>query len=621
MRPKGLIGLGVVVLIVGLLFYVLSDDFIEHQLEDAGESLVGAKVEIDHLHFSLLGLEISWDGLQVANPNDTWENLFQTGSTAFDMDVVPLARKKININLIQLTDVRVGTKRATDGALPPKAEKHEPGMVDDAAASLKKQVSSAPVLNLGILKKKVNVDSLMKLVDIQSVRKIAGLEKLAETTKQKWKTSLKEFDPQNDLVKAEKQIDELKTQDLKGLDNLLSAAKKSKNIYDTLNGLKKDIEQRKKQFFTDFSILHNNYKMIDNWVKIDINAIKSKANLGEFTKQSMGTMLFGQKLTLPLVGWLKYIDTARKYMPVARQFASAGKVENPPRMQGQDIRFPITTHDPNFLIEQIRLSAASNHEDTSQVISVSGDIKGITSDQKIYGRPLTFALKAGLPNSRDYTASGKIDHTGKIPEEEFTIKAANVPIGNISLPPRTYLPSRINIRKGDLSAAFNLVGNNVNFNFVLNAKPVQFFIPDSLKRNDVISGVTESVFHSIDLLQLAAKVSGPVNDLSLSIHSNIDKILAERISGIIGESLKSARAEINRRVNSLVGPKKLQAEALIKNTEQNVTSKLNELESRINRELDEVKAKKAELDQKVKAEKEKAKAGVKKKLKNLFKKN
>ena len=88
MRPKGMIALLILVVLFGAVLYLLSGKLIERVLEKAGESAVGAKVEIDNLKFNLAELSISLDRLQVTNPNDTWKNLFETGRMSFDMEEI-----------------------------------------------------------------------------------------------------------------------------------------------------------------------------------------------------------------------------------------------------------------------------------------------------------------------------------------------------------------------------------------------------------------------------------------------------------------------------------------------------------------------------------------------------
>ena len=59
MRPKGVFGLVVVILLLVRITYLISDDLIETGIERSGESIIGARVEIDNLKFSLATLAIS----------------------------------------------------------------------------------------------------------------------------------------------------------------------------------------------------------------------------------------------------------------------------------------------------------------------------------------------------------------------------------------------------------------------------------------------------------------------------------------------------------------------------------------------------------------------------------
>ena len=118
MRKKFLLIVLVPLVIVSLIVYIFIDSWITSGLEYAGEKAVGAKVEIDGLHVHLFPLGIEWASMQVANPNDTWKNLFQTGKVSFNIDTGQLLRGKYIVNLVELKDFIVGTKRTTDGALP-----------------------------------------------------------------------------------------------------------------------------------------------------------------------------------------------------------------------------------------------------------------------------------------------------------------------------------------------------------------------------------------------------------------------------------------------------------------------------------------------------------------------
>jgi len=70
-RNKGLIALGIVLAFIILISLIFSDIWIEKELENIGDQLIGAKVEIDNLDFSFTELYLSWRRLQVTNPKNT----------------------------------------------------------------------------------------------------------------------------------------------------------------------------------------------------------------------------------------------------------------------------------------------------------------------------------------------------------------------------------------------------------------------------------------------------------------------------------------------------------------------------------------------------------------------
>ncbi len=620
MRTKGIIGLLVVVAIIGAVFYFLSDKFIENTIEELATDMLGAQVEIDNLDFSLAGLSISMDRLQATNPNDTWKNLFETGRLAFDMEVAPLARKKINIKEVTVADIRLGTKRQTDGKLEKPKAAEEPGWFGDATAGLKKQVVEAPVLNLGILKKKVNVDSLLSAFDIQTLRKIDSARKDADATFNNWDKTLAEFRPQEDLAKIAKDIEALKAKKVSNASDLLSAAEKSRGIIATLNALKKDVAAKKKAATSDLRRVSTIFSEVDNWLADDFNSIKAKANIGEFSAQNIGTMLFGEVVVNPVLQWLGYINMGRKYMPIAQKFMASGKVEKPPRFAGQNIKFPLLNNQPEFLLENILVSAATNQDDTSHVLSLSGEMHGITSQPKVYGSPLTFALNADMPGSNSYNVSGELDHTGEEEIDRFRVTATGVRLGNIALPEKPYLPNRIAADTGNITATLGLVGDKLDVKIEFKANPVKFDFADAGPDNSSVFKMTRSVFDSIDELTFVAGISGSANNLSLKISSNIDAILAERIKGVVGESARLARSEIHKKLVQQIAPRKQAALTFVSKNKARITGELDRVEQSIDEQLQVVNTKLKEVEAEINNKKDQGVKDVKDKLKGLFKK-
>jgi len=303
-------------------------------------------------------------------------------------------------------------------------------------------------------------------------------------------------------------------------------------------------------------------------------------------------------------------------MPVAQQFLASGKVEKPPRLQGQDIRYPLEHAQPDFLMEHILISAATNQQDTSQVISVSGEMNGITSQPRLYGSPLTFALQASLPKSKAYAITGGFDHTKDVAEDRIEVNASGVRFGEIALPERPYLPVKVDANRGNLSAELKLIGDEFVFDINLTARSVKFLFAEKTGSDDVISKATRSVFDSIDKLQISAGISGRIDNPRLNIRSNIDDILAQRVQALIGESARAARTEIRNRVASMTGPKKQELSAFINKNQKKITGDLDQIQQAVDEKVAVIDEKRKEIEQKIEKEKKK---GIKK-LKDIFKK-
>ena len=118
MRKKGILGVLIFLLIVLILAYFFSDNWVEKQVESYASDIVGAKVEIDNFDLNLIELKAGWTRLQVTDPNDTWSNIIETGQAKLNIAAEPLLYRRWIVEELRLEDFRSGTKRETDGKLP-----------------------------------------------------------------------------------------------------------------------------------------------------------------------------------------------------------------------------------------------------------------------------------------------------------------------------------------------------------------------------------------------------------------------------------------------------------------------------------------------------------------------
>ncbi|MCJ7812631.1 hypothetical protein MUP95_04835, partial [bacterium] len=192
MRWKGFIPLLVFFGIDCIISILFMDRWIEKGIEKTGEAIVGAKVEMDGFHFNLFKLSVEWDRFQITDPKNTMRNMIEIGRTVFNMKSAALMKKRFIIEEITVVDVRSGTERAYDGALPEKKKQvkdsDKPDMLDKIKDQLQSEVDRLPVMQFSSsdLTQKLNVDSLIQMADLKLIGRVDSLKGDLNQTSDKW---------------------------------------------------------------------------------------------------------------------------------------------------------------------------------------------------------------------------------------------------------------------------------------------------------------------------------------------------------------------------------------------------------------------------------------------------
>ena len=153
------------------------------------------------LSINPIGIEFA--RLQVANPNDGWKNVFETGKVKFALNFGQLLRGKFIIETMEMNDLILGTKRTTDGSIPkpPKVGKPvppaqtvqaqqlasdstsksaypPPSLSEQAKPALAPQESKPSAsYDLDKIKRELKVDSLLNPKNLATLQRIDTLKK------------------------------------------------------------------------------------------------------------------------------------------------------------------------------------------------------------------------------------------------------------------------------------------------------------------------------------------------------------------------------------------------------------------------------------------------------------
>lgn len=593
-RKKGIIGVLVFTGIILLAMYFFTDDWLEATIEDTAQSLNGAKVEIDNLDFSFIGLHIKFDRLQVANPRDSWYNRFETGRTEFNLELYPLLSGKFILENFQVSDIKTNTKRDTDGKIdkPDVAVVEDPGFVGETIAFAEKKSAETPALNPDNYKNKLNVDSLIALLELKTPGKIDSLYKVYDSRLSSWQQKLDYNTYKDDLARVETNIKSLNFSNIKDPVTLKSTYDKLTDTKSTLEKFDTLVTSTISDFNTDINSISDNVSSVDDWIKEDYNRALSKAKLPDLSVENIGMLLFGAAVVDQYKEYLGYVQQARYYKD---KFSSdEPEEESPPRFEGQDIPFPDYNARPDFWLKQIKLSG-----ETENNLKLAGLVTDIVSDQKIINKTTNFNIESNSAGNRNLKASGVFNYLDEVPYENFNLTFTGFTLNGFKLSNAKMLPEKIESGNGAFAAALVLKGNTINSNMSFSASGVKF---SKLKNTetDEISRIVNNVLSKVNSLNIIASLNGEKSNLKFSIKSNLDKMFADALKETLNEELAAAKQKIRKYLESKIEPEKQKIEKLVNEQVTKVKSEADKIKQEYDKVMQQYEVKKEEFEKKKK---------------------
>jgi len=614
MRWKGIIFLVVLFAIIVALSFIFTDRWLESQLEDTASGLNGAKVEIDDLDFSIFGPVLSWERLQVTDPENTMKNMVESGFCEFKMEFLPLLSKKVIIENIQLTGLLTNTDRETDGAIS-KEERiviSQPNFVKETVKKLQKKVEDTPVLQLAGQVKSANVDSILSILNITSVKKIDSLQKNLTGQYDRWHKELTNLDYDKDLKAIEQKIKSFDVNKLKGIEDYRSALNNLEQVNGTINSVNKDFNNKKSSLQNDMKGLKSGVTVVDDWVAADYKSALSMAKLPELNTQNIGEMIFGEKIAGQFSQYLGYVGEARAYSNKLES-DEPGK-QDPPRLKGQNIYFYNENARPDFWIKNIDLSGQTENQ-----INLSGFVKNIVSDQRQIGESTEFEIKGKSEADTEVQLKGSLNYLEEIPKENFHVYYAGFSLANTKISESNLLPNKIKKGLGKVRSSVNLSGDNINGKVKFMGKQLEFDMAQQEKPKNKVDEIVQSIVKSISDLNVEMKIKGTGDDLSFRINSNLDDLFIQKMNAILSGEVNAAKEKLKSKIDKEVNKYKDKLNSTIAEKEKMIQSEIKKYEDMINKQKEAINKKKKEVEDKIKKEQGKQVDKAKDKVKDILK--
>lgn len=625
MRTKFLIVIVVPLICFLAVLYFFLDGWIESGLETAGEALVGARVEIDHLRLTLIPVGIRFSRLQVADPREPFTNTIETGAVAFELDFGQLLRGKYIIETMEVNELILGSKRETDGSLPrarqtasPSAETESPAgqtlaaAMDSLRAEKKKE---APLFDPASLRSLVNTDSLLNRENLTTLRHIDSLQRQVRHVEEEWKNMQAELESSRErIADIERRVKGINVNELKSLPAIGEAVKNVDAIRKEAVELTSTFQTRKDAVTASLDTLNRSVRSIDDLVRSDFESLLRAARLPDVSMRGLAEMILGPEIFEKAGEYLSYVDFGRQNI---RNSSPTPEKATPPRLQGQDIPFPSERAYPKFWIKKIFVSGGTARGQNPNYFYAKGEILNISSDQAVTGLPLTIDLAAEQGRGTKAAVKALIDRRHEEPLDTYMVQLSGLPIAAMSLGRSDFVPSRITGARGDFTVQARLPGTDFDADarIHLSSLTLQF----EREPRTTVERLVRDVLSSISSFAVRLRLWRAHRGLQAAFETDLDNQLGAQVRRVVGEEITRLRNELQAKLEKRVAEKRAQAERLVNAKKAEITEHLRGHEVQLREKLGLAESKKAELEQKIAQEKKKQEDALKKKGEDVLK--
>jgi uncharacterized protein (TIGR03545 family) len=536
--------------IMALLVVVFAEPIAHDTTEEASTELLGTQVDVGKLDLFPRDASVDLKALQIADPFALTRNLIEADEIRLKLNPAALAEKKLVIERLSLNGMRFGTDRKTP-ARPVKGGGFAPKILQTVQQW--SDQFDVPLLSL------TPIDTIKQLAlnptQLTTIRQAQLLVGRTDSTRSALEQGFQQLDIRGTVDSAESLTQRLAATNPKtlGLDGTRQAVESVRQMLKDIDAAKKRLEQLERSTRQGVQLLGQGTQLLDQARQKDFAFAKSLLKLPTFNAPDIGNAFFGKVSIDRFKQALYWAELAQEYMPPG---LLPRPTPGPQRLRaaGHTIEFPRAQDFPRFLLEQGSLDFTIGG--TSPLRGAyAATVRGVTSTPSLYGRPTVVSLSRRAAGS----ALGSIDVGALINHvTSRTLDSASARLRGVKLPSFQIpgIPFSVDPGTGTSNLGFTMRGGaQLDGRWAIASQQVRWAADTAGRSLNEIERIVWRVVSGLSNLEVVAELSGTVAAPKLSVQSNLDQAIAQRLKAVIGEEVAKAERMVRAKVDSLVADK------------------------------------------------------------------
>ncbi len=536
-----------VLVLLGVLYWVFSDRIAETTTEEASTELLGTQVDVGSLTINERDASVRMERLEVADPFDRNRNLLEAALVTVDIEPVPLLEKKLVVSRISLQDLTFGTARRRPAAAAPP---------DGFAAKTLQTIRSWPLDVQASLQNLLPIDTIRSIIldpgslaTVQAATRLAGQVDSARTAFQAGVAGLALAPVLDTAASVARRLAGANPLTL-GLDGTRRAVSDLRRAMDSLAAARRRLEQLQVGATQGVTNLERGLGQVDAATQLDYATARGLLKVPNFSAPQVSRALFGQVSIDRLQQAAYWAELVKRYLPpglLPRERPGPFRV----RRAGTTFDFPRMKEYPKFWIERGDANFVLGSGGASEA-RYSVRISDLTSAPAILGRPTRVSAERTAQDAgpRRVNVDAVIDHTGLNPRDSLQASVTGLRLPAFDLGP---LPFRVDPGLGNSRLLVQLAGDSILARWTLQSDRVEW------SRHDRASAIPPGVetllwrvLSGVPSLSISAQLTGTIRQPHIEVSSNIGPAIERRLRAVAGEEVAKAEARARAMVDSVV---------------------------------------------------------------------
>jgi uncharacterized protein (TIGR03545 family) len=573
-RWKAIGPLLLLLLVLGILLVLFAEPVARDTTEEVSTELLGTQVDVGRLDLLPRQASVDLGALQVADPFEPRRNLVEADRIILKLNPEALTEKKLVVERFALQGMRFGTTRKKP-ARPVSGD----GFAPQALRAVRAwgQQFDVPILQL------TPIDTIRQLVlnpaQLGTVRAAQGLLARTDSTRLGLEQSFKAVDVRGTVDSARALADRLSKTNPRqlGLDGTRQAIQSVQETLKRLDAAEQQVGGLRRNVTEGVRLLGAGVANLEDARKRDYAFARSLLKLPTFSAPDIGNAFFGKVSIDRFQQALYWAELARHYMPpglLPRQDAGPKRL----RASGTTVRFPKERSWPSFLVQlgQVDFTIA----DGLLKGAYAATVQGVTSEPALYGKPTLVSAKRDAPGSviAGLDVGAVVDHRTASVRDSVSARLRGVQLPSFDIPG---LPFRIAPGTGAANLTFALRGDRLLGRWSIGSKQVAWALDSAGGPGNELQQLVWRVVSGLKQLDVNAQVSGTIKAPKLSVRSNLDDAIAQRLKAVIGEEVAKAEALARAKVDSIVSDKVEPVKQRIAAVQADATARVAEQQTRV----------------------------------------